>query len=76
MSFEMRPRPPRREGRGPGPGRLLRVALAALSITAALAALIAAVALLVSDCAGRPDGNDAVSVVPISQASRNARSAP
>ena len=54
MSLQLRPRPPRREGRAPGLRRLLKVALVALSITAALAALVAALVLLVSDCAGGP----------------------
>ena len=76
MSLQLLPRPPRRDGRPLGTGHLLRVALAALSITAALAALVAALVLLVSDCTGDPDGDDAASVVPVSQASRNARPAP
>lgn len=33
MSMRLLPRPPRCEGRAPGPGRLLRVALAGLAIT-------------------------------------------
>ena len=76
MSLEMRPRPPGREGRAPGWGRPLRVALGALSMTTALAALIAALVLLLSDCAGGPDDSDPASLCSVSQASRNARSAP
>ena len=76
MSLEMRPRPPGREGRAPGRGRPLRVALSALSITAALAALITALVLLLSDCAGGPDDSDPASLRSVSQASRNAQSAP
>ena len=68
MSLEMCPRPPGREGRAPGWGRPLRVALAALSITAAVAALIAALLLLLSDCAGGPDGSDPASLRSVSQA--------
>ena len=76
MSLEMLPRPPGREGRAPGRGRPLRVALSALSITAALAALITALVLILSDCAGDPEGSDPASPPSVSQASRNARSAP
>lgn len=75
MSLQMLPRPPGDEGRAPGRGRPLRVALAALAITGALAALVAALVLLLSDCAGSPDDSGPAALRSVSQASRNARPA-
>ena len=75
MSLQLLPRPPRRDGPAPGLGRLLRLTLAGLSITAGLAALVAALVLLVGDCAGGADDVEAASVVPVNPASRTARSA-
>ena len=53
MSLQMLPRPPGCEGRVPGRGHPLQVALAAL---------VAALVLLVADCAGGPEGSDPASL--------------